>query len=271
VGGRRTLVFVFLGAFFLEQAAMLVPAAKRSAFPSRVDHAVKGRRVASRLGCFACHGAEGARGIANPGGKDGVVPALAGGEMMMWAHDEAELRSWILDGRLADASGDPEREGIAAGQGSSRALVMPAYRKQLREGEIEDLLAYLRSISGLQFPDDDAVASGLERMHQLGCFRCHGAMGTGGVSNPRSLKGYVPGFGGEDYSELVRDGDELRQWIRNGASDRFAHNIIARAVLRRQAIKMPAYAGLLDDPEIEQVASAVEWLAGGEWRQKPVP
>jgi mono/diheme cytochrome c family protein len=261
---------VFVAAFVVEHAAMLVPAAKRSAFPPREDLAVAGRRVAERLGCFSCHGAEGVGGISNPGSKDGVVPALAGGEMMMWAHDESELRAWILDGRLPDGAVE-ERNGLDAGQDTGRALVMPAYRDYIGDADLHALVAYLKAISGLQFPDDDFTARGLERMHDLGCFRCHGPMGTGGVSNPRSLKGYVPGFGGEDYEELVRDGDELRQWIRNGTSDRFARNLVAAAVLRRQAVKMPAYGAHLAGDDLEAVAAAVEWLASGTWRAQPVP
>ena len=261
----RSLLLIFVAAFVVEQAAMLVPAAKNAAFPRREDRAVRGRRVAERMGCFGCHGSDGAHGIANPGGKDGVVPALAGGEMMMWAHDETELRTWILDGRLPDAAADETAATPA------RALAMPAYRAMLSGEELDDLVAYLKSICGLQFPDDARAEKGLEKMHDLGCFGCHGPMGTGGRSNPRSLKGYVPGFGGEDYRELVRDGDELREWIRNGTTDRFARNPVARAILGRQALKMPAYGEHLDEPGLENVASAVEWLATGNWHDQPVP
>src|SRR5262245_20194418 len=257
---------------------MLVPAAKQAAFPVREDRAVNGRRVAERMGCFGCHGADGVRGIANPGGKDGVVPALAGGEMMMWAHDETELRAWILDGKVDDADGakadaatGDDRATLAAGRGSGRALAMPAYRSVLSAAEVDDLVAFLKSISGLQFPDDARAAKGLERMHELGCFSCHGPMGVGGRSNPRSLKGYVPGFGGQDYRELVRDGDELREWNRHGVTGRFERNPLARAVLGRQALKMPAYGEHLDEAGVETVASAVEWLASGKWREQPVP
>jgi mono/diheme cytochrome c family protein len=148
---------------------------------------------------------------------------------------------------------------------------MPAYRGVLSVEELDDLVFFLKSISGLQFPDDARAAKGLERMHELGCFSCHGPMGIGGRSNPRSLKGYVPGFGGEDYRELVRDGDELRAWIRDGVTGRFRDNPLARAVLARQALKMPAYGEHLDAAGIETIAAAVEWLADGKWRDQPVP
>jgi mono/diheme cytochrome c family protein len=269
INSTRSLVLIFIAVFVLEHAAMLFPAAKRKVLPERQDRAVRGRIIAEQMGCFGCHGAEGVRGISNPGAPDGVVPALAGGEIMMWAQDEAELRAWIRDGHIDKQA--PRRDGLDAGRSSGRALVMPAYGEMLDREQLDDLVLYLKSISGLQFPEDDDVADGLELMHKLGCFRCHGAMGTGGVSNPQSLKGYVPGFVGEDYPELVRDGAELRQWIRNGVSDRFADNRIARSVLERQALKMPAYGKHLGDDDVEALAAAVEWLASEDWRKQPVP
>ena len=133
------------------------------------------------------------------------------------------------------------------------------------------LIEYLRAISGLQFPETKVESRGLERIYELGCFRCHGPMGTGGVANPGSLKGYVPGFFGEDYAETVSGPEELREWIRDGASARFRDNPLAAAVLERQALKMPAYGEHLDDDDLEAIAAAVEWLARGGWRSIDIP
>jgi len=264
----RKLVLIFSALFVVEHAAMLLPATKTAAFPAYEDRAEQGRRIAARLGCFSCHGPEGTSGISNPGSDEGTVPALAGGEIRFWASDEAQLEMWILDGiPVVAASADP-RAKLTAGQGRKRAIVMPAYRDYLLPGEIEDLVAYVISISALQTPKDPHVAKGLARMKELGCFRCHGSMGIGGVSNPRSLKGYVPGFGGEDFSELVTSPAELHEWIRDGVSARFARNPLAAAVLRRQALKMPAYGQFLKEEEVRNVAGAVAWLAAGEWRAK---
>lgn len=264
----RKLVLVFIAIFIVEHAAMLLPAAKSVAFPTYRDRAEEGRRVAARLGCFSCHGPEGTGGIPNPGSDDGVVPALAGGEIRFWASNEEQLKMWILDGMPASEPSDDARAKLTAGQGGKRAIVMPAFRDHLLPGELDALVAYVVSISALQTPKDAHVAKGLTRMKELGCFRCHGSMGIGGVSNPKSLKGYVPGFGGEDFPELVTSREELHEWIRDGVSTRFAANPLASAVLHRQALKMPAYGRFLNEEEIGNVVAAVAWLAAGDWRSR---
>jgi mono/diheme cytochrome c family protein len=240
------------------------------AFPPQTHPAVEGRKIADRLGCLACHGADANGGFRNPGAPDDI-PALAGGEMMMWAESEQELREWILDGHLASEERDYDRGGYTAGQNSERAIVMPAFESYLGPGELELLIEWLRTISGLQFPDDDVVARGMDLAHELGCFHCHGPMGTGGVNNPSSLKGYVPGFFGADYEELVADDAELREWIENGISDRFAKNPIARGIIARQAVKMPAYGDHMSEEQIDSLVALVGWLASSEWETIAIP
>ncbi len=267
---KRALIVLLIAVVVAEQAWLLAPLVKSWIFPPREDAAAAGRRVAESLGCFSCHGPGGSGGIKNPGGRDGVIPALSGGEMMMWASSESELRELILYGRkLADEP--EERSGYAAGQGTGRAIVMPAFEPHIGAGELELLIAYLGANSGLQFPSEKPAAAGLELVHELGCFRCHGPMGTGGVANPGSLKGYVPGFWGQDYAELVADRAELRQWIANGISDRFRDNPLAGMVIERQAVKMPAYGEFLSEKEIDTLIASIEWLAAAHWRDMPVP
>jgi mono/diheme cytochrome c family protein len=266
VDNTRKLVLIFIGAFVVEHAAMLIPSAKRAAFPPYEQRATAGRRIVERLGCFTCHGPEGRGGVANPGSEDGVVPALVGPDVQAWASSEDELRHWILEGVAVDAAPYDRLAGLNAGGGSDRAIVMPAYREMLAPGEIDDVVAYLASVSTLRRPAQANVAAGLERMHALGCFRCHGPMGVGGAPNPRSLKGYVPGFGGPDYEEIVASNAELREWIRDGVSERFARNPLARAVMGAQAIKMPAYGRFLNNGDLESITAAVEWIASGAWK-----
>ena len=267
---RGRLVLVLLAIVVAQQAWLLAPRVKDWALPPERDAAAAGREVAERLACFSCHGAEGSGGIPNPGGGDGVVPALAGGEMMMWVESEEELREWILYGHPLGADVE-ERGGYAAGQGTGRLIVMPAFESSLRAGDLDDLVAYLKSISGLQFPDERLVAEGLELAHELGCFRCHGPMGTGGVANPGSLKGYVPGFFGADYDELVESEEELRAWIENGITERFRGSVVARTVIDGQAVKMPAYGDTLDSGDVDALVAVVGWLRDGAWREIPVP
>lgn len=266
----RNLV-VFLAVLLIGQTAWHGWPQVRDWVAPPVEHPAQiGREVAERLACFSCHGAEGAGGIANPEGGDDVVPALSGGEMMMWADSEQQLREWILHGRTLEQNAEP-RSGVTAGQGTGRALVMPAFEDFLGPGELDALVVYLQSISGLYFPEDPKTARGLELAHELGCFRCHGAMGTGGVPNPGSFKGYIPGFGGADYDELVPDGQALHEWIADGSSRAFLEDPLARRFLERQAVKMPAYGRHLSDADLEALAAVVSWLASGEWREQPVP
>lgn len=96
-------------------------------------------------------------------------------------------------------------------------------------------------------------------------------MGTGGTSNPGSLKGYVPGFFGDDYAELVHGPEEAAEWIRDGVTTRFRNNPIAAAVLTHQALKMPAYGKELTDDQVASLVLAVDWLAKGDWRTMKVP
>jgi mono/diheme cytochrome c family protein len=270
-GPRRVLLVIVIALVVVEQVWLLTPAIKSRIFPPAIDAAAAGREIAQEHGCFSCHGPEGLGGIRNPGSDAELIPALAGGEMMMWADSEEQLREWIVYGRPRDGEHELERTGFDAGQGSERAIVMPAFEPHIRAGEIELLMAYLKAISGLQFPEDKTVAKGLELAHELGCFRCHGPMGVGGVRNPGSLKGYVPGFSGDDFAELVADEEEAREWIVNGISERFSVNTAARAVLALQAIKMPAYGRFLSEQELDSLVALVAWLDGGQWREMPVP
>lgn len=268
---RRSWLILALLVVITQQAYLLAPTLLRAVFPAVEDEAARGGLVAARLGCFACHGAEGAGGIPNPGaGKQKMVPAFSGGEMMMWADSEQELRDWIVRGHTERAKSE-KRSGLSAGQGTGRALVMPAFKSHLGPGELDSLLAYLRAISGLQFPEDGKTRVGLELLHERGCFRCHGPMGTGGTPNPGSLKGYVPGFFGDDYAELVRGPEEAREWIRDGVAARLRDNPLAAAVIGRQALKMPAYGEHLSDEQVDSLVAAVSWLASGKWRAMKVP
>ncbi len=268
---RRLALLAVVAVLAAEQAWLVAPLVRRWAFPPQRDLAVEGRAVAQRLGCFGCHGPDGGAGIANPGSYDGVVPSLSGGEMMMWADSEKELREWVLYGQRIGEETDFERSGLAAGQGSERGLVMPAFSGHISDDDLEALIAYLKANSGLQFPDDEEVAEGLELAHKLGCFSCHGQMGIGGVANPASLKGYVPGFFGIDYAELVTSSDEARQWILDGVSKRMSENALARGVIAGQAIKMPAYRSFLEPRQIDSLVALVQWLATGQWRDTEVP
>lgn len=135
----------------------------------RLPAAERGRRIAERAGCFACHGAEGTRGSANPGRKDATVPNWEG-DLMMFAEDEDEVREWIRDGVPAERG----RSRSWQAERDSGALRMPAFGRRLSRGQIEDLVVFVRAVSGEPAPEEAVARRGSERAQALGCTGCHG-------------------------------------------------------------------------------------------------
>jgi len=209
----------------------------------------RGRVLAERMGCFGCHGPGGGQPISNPGAKGGEVPGWPGGTWMMWNRDESDVRAWILKGR-------PEHREADAG-----ALIkMPAFERRLAPKEVDDLVAFVLAASHFGPIPDEAASTGHELAYKMGCFGCHGPEGRGLVMNPGSLKGYIPPWDGPDYPDLVRDDAELRQWVRNGTSDRFAADPVARRLLQSQAIAMPAYGERASDDDLRSLVAYIAWV-----------
>ena len=108
----------------------------------------------------------------------------------------------------------------------------------------------------------------MELLASRQCFGCHGELGQGGVANPGSLKGYVPGFFGRDYDVLTRGGDPevVRQWIRDGVPHFFRGGIgrlrPALWFTERQQVKMPAYAQSLRHGQVEALVAYLTVLRG---------
>lgn len=147
---------------------------------------------------------------------------------------------------------------------------MPAYRAYLTSAQIDDLVAYIRAVSGLITPKDELAAQGQELAFRLGCFTCHGPMGAGGGQNPGSFKGYLPGWWGEDFRDLVRNDDELRAWILDGQIARLRDHPIAKYFLRWQRVSMPAYRNFLSEPQLQALMRYVRWVNEGTWQGAPL-
>jgi mono/diheme cytochrome c family protein len=215
----------------------------------------KGRRLAERTGCFACHGPDGSGGVFNDGSTNMYVPDWKG-ELMMFAHDSAQIRQWIHDGvteaRAASKSWKEERaKGI---------LKMQAFGNRLSSGQIDELVAYVMAVNQAVVPHDSLTAQGMNRADSLGCFGCHGIGGRMSRHNPGSFKGYVPSWNGRDFPDLVRDRAEFDQWVKNGISDRFEQNRLAKYFLDRAVLKMPAYRDHLKTGDLNALWAYIEWL-----------
>ena len=262
--GMRRGAFVWALALVaaLEAAWLLYPTVRGLALSLEETPAARGHRLAAELGCFACHGPEGGGGTKNPGSQEGEVPAFTEQTQMMYVKTTDDLREYILDGAPKRRREDPEYRAKM----EAAALRMPAYREFVTAAEVEDVVTYLRAASDQVLPDAEDAAHGAELATGLGCAHCHGPLGAGGVANPGSFKGYVPGFWGEDFDELVRDEDELRAWIADGEIERIAKHPIGRRFFERQAIKMPAYKRFVSDAEIGALMTWVRWVRAGTWR-----
>ncbi len=204
----------------------------------------RGADLALAQGCVDCHGGP------------GVSPLLPRSFADLDDLDPVTLREWILDGMPLGVRQDPE--GRAALEAA--AIQMPAWRERLSEAQVDDLVAYLRALAGAEVPEDPVALSGHAVAERLGCFRCHGPGGRGAVSNPGSLKGYIPAWDGRDFTELVADEGELREWILGGRPQRLQANPLARFFLDRQAIRMPAFRGHITEEELRAIETYIGWL-----------
>jgi mono/diheme cytochrome c family protein len=218
----------------------------------------RGFVVAASSGCFGCHGAGGATGFDDPDGRLGTVPPFSRDALLAYAKSEGEIREWIADGM-------PRRlqQDAGAHEGEPSLLAMPAWRGRLSEGQIDDLVAYVKAVSDYERPEDATAEFGRQTAERLACFGCHGPQGRGSLPNPGSFKGYIPSWDGEDFPELARDDAEIRQWIVHGRPDRLAEHPVARFFMRRQAVQMPAYGDRLTDTELDALVAYIRWLRTG--------
>ena len=204
----------------------------------------RGADLALAQGCLGCHG------------EQGASPLLPRPFTDLDDVERDTLREWILDGMPRRARQDPElRHALEA-----TAIRMPAWRERLSNGQVDDLIAYLRALAGADLPEEPLALMGHAVAERLGCFRCHGPGGRGAVRNPGSLKGYIPAWDGRDFPELVVDEADLREWILDGRPQWLQANPLARFFLDRQAIRMPAFRGRITEQELRALEAYIGWL-----------
>jgi mono/diheme cytochrome c family protein len=222
----------------------------------RLGPVQRGWTVADQKGCFTCHGPGGIRGMADPGHGLDEVPPLAGGLITMYAQSEGEIREWILDGMPRRIRDDPEQMKLRTGA----LIAMPAWRGRLSSRQTDDLVAFVKAVSDFETPQDPKASEGREIATRLGCFNCHGPQGRGSMPNVRSFKGYIPAWDGEDFPELARDDEEVREWILDGRPRRLQQSRVARFYLDRAPIRMPAYRGHLSAAEVDRLVDYIHWV-----------
>jgi mono/diheme cytochrome c family protein len=98
-----------------------------------------GHEVASKLGCFGCHGAEGRGLVMNPGSLKGYIPPWDGADYADLVHGESELGEWVREGSCARLRANPIARRFMNGQ----AIAMPAYHDRVSDDDLGALSAYI--------------------------------------------------------------------------------------------------------------------------------
>ncbi len=167
----------------------------------------------------------------------------------MYAESRQEIEEFIRLGAPRSWLEDPAASRRLADQ----RIRMPAYDQLLSVDEIDNLVAFVGAVERVGAPDDATAARGRDLARAKGCFSCHGVDGSGGVPNPSSLGGFIPGFLGANFTDLVEDESEFREWVLDGTSTRLETNPIVSYFWRRQRVAMPAYRGEISDDEVAAV------------------
>lgn len=216
---------------------------------------LRGRLLAERSGCLMCHRPYAGVEIPNPGSRWGTVPAFQSGMPMMYGSETRQaIEEYVRYGAPRAWLDDPDVRRRLAGQ----HLRMPAFEGTLAAAEIADVVAFVAALEGVEAAAGEAAVAGRAVARSHGCLSCHGPEGSGGLPNPGSLGGFVPGFLGRNFDDLVRDEAEFREWVLEGSLSRLAKNPLVRYFWRRQKIAMPAFRGDLSDEEVGQLWAWVQ-------------
>jgi mono/diheme cytochrome c family protein len=125
----------------VEDLVVYLRAASGQVLPD-AELAVRGADVAIEQSCFGCHGPLGAGGVPNPGSYKGYVPSFWGADFDELVRDDAELRAWIAEGKIARIAEHPIGKRFFVRQ----RLQMPAYGKFIPPADVDALVAYVRWI-----------------------------------------------------------------------------------------------------------------------------
>ena len=120
-----------------DTAQPVAPSGEAAQAPS----AERGGALFRQVGCFQCHGENGVGNVRNPNSVGGFVTPLT---LVSRGYSDEELKNKI-------------RFGVRyVGRGDSAALppplFMPTWGKILTEGQLDDLVAYLKSLAATQAP-----------------------------------------------------------------------------------------------------------------------
>jgi len=151
--------------------------------------------VASAQGCFACHGPGGVTGLADAGPASATSPPSHTTSSVLPRTNEGEIREWILDGQPPVACA--RRRGCpTSARPSSACRLAEAF---LSDGEVRDLLAYVKAVSDFDLPPKGPILDGHEVAAKRGCFACHGPQGRGTRRIPAPSRANIPSWDGATF------------------------------------------------------------------------
>jgi len=140
----------FLSASQVDDLVAYLRATSGQILPKGDAKAFRGAELAIEYECFTCHGPLGAGGMANPGSFKGYVPSFWGRDYDDLVRNDAELRAWLADGKIARIAEHP----IGGWFFRRQALKMPAYGSRLTPDDIDALVAYVRWIRSGPWRDE---------------------------------------------------------------------------------------------------------------------
>ncbi|MBI4551961.1 MAG: c-type cytochrome [Candidatus Latescibacteria bacterium] len=95
-----------------------------------------------------------------------------------------------------------------------------------------------------------SVQRGWTVAHNKGCFTCHGPGGIRGTPAPGSTFGEAPTWEGGTYMMYVKDEQEIRDWILDGAPARLRSDPEWMRQQQKAVITMPGWRGAISEREL---------------------
>ncbi len=165
---------------------------------------------------------------------------------------------WRADGRgpvslevIRDAilNGRPVADGFPA--------PMPPYNGRLEHPEWLAAQQAVGALTGLVgIPEDEELAAGHDVARDMGCFGCHGPLGAGGIENPGSFAGEVPGWYGAAFRRAASRPGGIAGVIRDGSRP----SRVPVPGLKGPVLAMPGFGSRLDSTEMDVLVGYLQWL-----------
>lgn len=203
-------------------ALAAIPIDRLEADPKLLQAAVEGGRAAFKVHCIQCHGsgAAGSKGYPNLNDDD-----------WLWGGDLQAIHYTLTHGVR-----NPDHK-------ETRFSQMPAFDGVLNPGEIDAVIAHVRTLSGQQKPN--AASARGSALFATNCATCHGPDGKG-----------LREFGGPNLTDQI--------WLYGGDKD-----TLRATITKSRYGVMPRWNNRLDPVTIKMLAAFVHSLGGGEASPAP--